>query len=303
MPRKTVSLPALADVYRGAFESAAALWPIFFIRIGFLILNLLMIALFLLIGFWPILQVLMGHLGDLTYGNFKSVFQEMNFVSYFTDFHTILLVGLMAAFYITCVIFFLAFFYAALCSQINRHQKEGELFSLGRFFSDGFKFTLPMMGLLFIWIFLFLVFAVGFCLVLALGALVFGFLPWWLKILLALPAGSLVFLVSLGLWATSMMSGAYLVDEYGVIGSIKESALKVLSHKGRVVWANLLIFIIYFIFYFAFNAVFSVFGKLPLVGILFLLVEFGVNMVLAIGFNIYMTAVNVVLQLEPKDAK
>jgi hypothetical protein len=302
MSKKAVGLPALADVYHNAMDTSLALWPVFFIRIGFLLLNFLMIGLFLFIGFWPILHSLYEHFDDLTSGQFGTVFEDMHLMSYFTDWHVLIVTAFLVAFYITFISFFFAFFDGALYSQMNRYRKEGETFQVVQFFSEGFKFTLPMMGLQAAWVSLFLGVLAGLTAMAVSSIFLFKFLIV-LGFLMAFPMAILGIFAVIFWFTAAMISGAYLVDGYSVWDSVRESIRKVWAHRARAMWATLLITLVYIVFYMAFNVVFEVFGMIPLIGLLFLMFKAVVNTVLTIGFNIYMTALAVILQLEPKEVK
>jgi hypothetical protein len=299
MPKKPVVLASLSELYRTAFDSCVVLWPVFILRIVFLFLNLAFLALCLTIGFMPVIQFFMEHFADINGGNFKNIFSQMDILSWFGYSQ-----ALIIAFYITCAVFFLAFFDGAVYNQMNRQQKEGANFYFGNFFMDGLKKTMPMMGLIFIWLFGgFLVFFAAIFTAAFLGMLVGKLLPWWIDVFLALPVGLAGLLMALTFLTAASLSAAYLVDGRGIWGSIKEAFEKAIKHKCRAVLAMLLLWLIYLVFFIAFTVVFTVLAYIPVVGILFVMIKFLVTSVLAIGFNIYMTSLSVALQLEPKESR
>ncbi len=303
MARKTAAPAELSDLYHRAWDACAALWPLFLIRIGFLFVNFFLIVLCLFIGFWPLVQALIGHADELTSGNARSFFQNFDWMSYFTDWGSLGMMALVVAFYITAVSFFMALFDGALYSQMNRFQKDGENFSLKVFFSEGLRYTLPMMGLQVAWILVFFGFLLGVLLVFGLGALVFNFLPWWIGGTLAVPAGVVGLLFFLGFAVAGLLAGAYLVDGHGIWASVGESIAQVWRDKGRTLWTVLLIILVACVFYIAFNVVFTGLSFIPLLGILFTLVKAAVNSILTIGFSLYAASLAVTLQLEAKAAR
>ena len=303
MPKKTAALAPLSDLYRTAFDSCVALWPILFIRVVFLFLNFAFLGLGLFICCWPFLQMIMSHWSDISTGNVKNVMSEINWMSYFGDFKVLIMVGLFVAFYVTCLCFFLAFFDAAVYTEMNQNQKKGSAFSWKSFFDGGIKKMIPMVGLQCAWLLVFLGAILTFCFIAVLGVFIGKLLPWWISILLALPAGLIFALMMVVFITAGTLSAAYLVDGFGIWDSVKEGFVKAIQNKGRAIWACLLIIFIYLIFFSAFSVVFEVFSKFPLIGVFFALFKFVVTSLLAIGFNIYMTSLSVALQLEPKESR
>ncbi|HTA76919.1 MAG TPA: hypothetical protein VK791_07170 [bacterium] len=299
MPKKITELTPISDLYRTAFDCCSALWPIFILRIAFLFLNLMFLFLGLTFCCWPFLQLIFGHWDDLQNGNVKSFMSDINWSSYFGDFKILIFVGLFAAFYLTFVCFFLAFFDAAVYCQMNENQKNGTDFSWGLFFEGGVKKMIPMVGLQCTWFLLFLGGVFGVCLLGGLGVLISKVIGWF-ALLLAVPAGLGLIVLMVIVGTATSLSGAYLVDGNGIWESVQLSIEKAVDHKGRAIVAVLLLGLIYFVFFISFTVVFAVLVKIPLIGILFAVLKFLVTSILAIGFNIYMTSLNVTLQLEPK---
>jgi hypothetical protein len=299
MPKKITELTPLSELYRTAFDCCGALWPIFILRVAFLFFNLTFLFLGLALFFWPFLQFLFNHWSDLQNGNVQGIFSEINWSSYFGDFKILIIIGLFVAFYLTFVCFFLAFFDAAVYSQMNENQKKGKAFSWGSFFEGGVKKMIPMVGLQCAWFLLVLGGIFGVCLLGLLGALI-GKVIGWFALLLAIPAGLGLMVVMVILGTAASLSGAYLVDGNGIWESVQLSIEKAMEHQGRAIGAVMLLGLIYFVFFISFTVVFAVLVKIPLIGILFAGLKFLVTSILAIGFNIYMTSLNVALQLEPK---
>jgi hypothetical protein len=303
MPKKTAALVPLSDLYRRAFNSCVAVWPILIIRVVYLFLCLIFLLSGAFICFMPFLKNIFDHLRDLNEGNFQNLISEIDWTSYFGDFHNLITAALLTAIGITLGGFFWAFFGAAVYSELNRNQKTGQAFSLKSFFEGGIRKMIPMVGLQFAWFFIFLgvIFVFGFAGVL--GVFIAKATSWWIVILLAIPMG-LIFALALALLVTgAILSAAYLVDGYGIRDSVKEGVLKAVQHKGRAMWASLLIILVYMIFFTSFSAVFDVLSKFPIVGIIFAIFEFLVTSILAIGYDVFMSSLSVALQLEPKASR
>jgi hypothetical protein len=303
MPKKQVALASLSDLYRAAFDSCAALWPIFILRIVFLFFNLTLFILGLVICCWPFLQELLSHWDEFNRNNFKNVMSEINWSGYFGDFKMLILVALFGAFYITFIFFFLAFFDAAIYSQLNQHQKNGSVFSWKSFFDGGIQKMIPMVGLQCAWLLVILGVICAFGFVSVLGVFIAKLLPWWIGLLLALPAGLGMVLALMVFMTAGALSAPYLVDGHGIVDSIKKGFDKALQNKGRAIGANLLLTLIYFVFFTAFTIVFAVLSMMPFIGILFVIFKFLVTSVLAIGYQIYLASLNVTLQLEPEESR
>ena len=302
MPKKPAVLTPLSELYRKAFDSCAALWPIFILRVIFLFLNLSLFILGLVICCWPLLQELMGHWDEFNQNNLKSVMSEINWTNYFGDFKMLILIALFAAFYITFVCFFLAFFDAAVYSQMNRFQKNREVFSWKSFFQCGIKKMIPMVGLQCAWLLVALGVLFVLCLLGVLGVFIAKLLTWWVALLLAFPTGLIAVLAAMVLFTALTLSAAYLVDGHGIGDSIKKGISLAVQNKGRAMGAVLLLSLIYVIFFLAFTGVFTVLSMVPVIGILFGIIKFLVTSLLAIGINIYMSSLSVTLQLEQVEA-
>jgi hypothetical protein len=251
----------------------------------------------------PLFKNVYDHWDDLGEGNVKSFMGEIDWMSYFGDFHNLIMAALLTAIGITLGGFFWAFFDAAVYSELNRNQKTGQIFSLKSFFERGIQKMIPMVGLKFAWLLIALVVVFILCFVGVLGVFIVKWLPWWIGLLLAFPAGLIGVLILMVLLTALILSAAFLVDGHGIWDSIKAGIDRAVQHKGRAMWAVLLLGLIYMIFLLAFTGVFTVLAMIPLIGILFGVVKFLVTSVLAVGINIYMSSLSVAIQLEPKEVR
>jgi hypothetical protein len=298
VPRKTAELPAFSDLFKISLNASMALWQLFFIRALFLISNFIFFGVCLVISCFPLVKFFIGHMDDLTNGNVKALIQQSDFLSYFGDWHSWLVLVALFALYITLAIFFFAFYDSGVYSQLRFHQKNGAPFNLKQFLSDGLKFTLPMLGLQAT---CFIAFISYFLVAGVLGvvvAVIFHFLPWWLGIWAAFPAGLLFVAGLMALFTGGGLAGVYLVNGDFFVEAFKKGIRQSLKHKGRAVWVVFGVCLAYLLLYIACNAVFSVFGLIPLIGFFFKVFLFLVNTVLTIGLNIYLDSLCVAIVLE-----
>ncbi len=296
------SYPTLSETYRHAWESCRALWPLFVIRFVFLILNFGAFVFCLFLGFWPIVAEIWNGFKDSGVESFESFIKSSDFTQYFTDMSWLLVAFGLFALYIIWWIFLSALFDGALYNRISEYQKNGTLFSLKDFFKDGLKYMFPMIGLEILWFFIFLGLTIAGFMAVLIGALVLKAIgiPWWVGLFFLIPGGFIAILVFLGLIACAIMAGAYLVDGHGITGSVKQSFLKCKENSGRALWGILLVWIIYFVFSMAFQQVLSAFMRIPLLGIVFLIVELVVSLALSLIFWVYLPALAVTFELEEK---
>lgn len=295
--------PPLSEVYRTAWESCVALWPLFIVRLVFLVLNIGALVLCLFLACWPFIRGLMTsyrNSGESTVEKFIQNLNPADLAQYFPDIQTILMAIGLGLLYITWWSFLAALFDGAVYSRLRDNQLNQSLFSLPEFFKDGLKYMMPMLGLQVAWfaIFmgvLFILFMVGLIAVVLLNVMnispLFIFLP-------GIPAGfaALVLLVAIG--GYGVVSGAYLVEDKGVLSALKRSFEKCVAGHGRVIWGILLVWVIYFVFSIAFQGVMTLFGAIPIIGLLFTAVEFIINIALSIAIWVYMPALAVVFSLE-----
>ncbi len=303
MPKKPAVLAPLSELYQTALNSCFAVWPILLIRMVYLFLCLMFVLGGTLICFMPLLKNLFDHWNDLGEGNLKSWMSEIDWMGYFGDFHNLIMAALLTAIGITLGGFFWAFFDAAVYSEIHRNQKTGKAFSLKSFLEGGIQKMIPMVGLKCAWVLVGLGMVFVLCFAGVLGVFIAKFLPWWIGLMLAFPAGLIMVFISVVILTALSLSAAFLVDGHGIWDSIKAGIDRAVQHKGRAMGAVLLLGLVYMIFFLAFTGVFTVLAMIPLIGILFGIVKFFVTSLLAIGINIYMSSLSVAIQLEPKEVR
>jgi hypothetical protein len=299
--KKETAVKPFSDIYREAWASCAALWPLFIAR-G--ILNLLYVGailLCLLVTFAPFLKYLFDNLGDLEGSDYKRLFENFDFKPYVQDMNWWVLLGGVFFLYFTWLSLFEAFFDGASYRRYWDHQKNSAGFTWGDFFRDGLKFMLPMIGLqalfmgLFFGIIILPVFLIAFLCGLLKGA----------SLLLLIPVVliGLVFLVPaiIGLVGWYILSQAYLVAGNGVFESMKKAFGRCKERYGRVVWGIFLVGIIYFVVDLAVEGILGLFSNVPVIGIVFLVVKFLASMALSIVFSMYVPALGVTFLLEREE--
>ncbi len=297
---KVKSIPPLSDVYRKAWESCQALWPLFILRFVFVILNFGAILLCLFLVCWPFIKPLIDGF-EQSGANFIPN-STLLFENYAQDLGWLAMaVGLILLF-ITWWGLLAALFDGAVYSQMREHQENGRLFSLGDFFKDGARYLMPMIGLQVLWSLLFFgVMMIGF-LGGILAALLLKILSMlWLGILLGIPLFFLAVVVMIGLAGWGILAGAYLMDRKGVMHAMRQGYQKCLEGHGRAIWGILLLWVIYFVFSIAFQVVMSIFGLIPLIGLLFIIAQWAGSLFLSVAIWVYMPALAVAFSLEKEN--
>ncbi len=297
---KEKSYPPLSEIYRRAWESCLAQWPIFFIRFVFVMLNVGALLLCLFLVCWPLVQALWKGFKESGAGNFPAFLKGMDYSSVMPDPNWIFMAVGMGLLFITWWSLLDALLDGAVYASLRGLQEKGTAFSLTEFFKDGMRYMGPMIGLQMFW-FLMVVGVIlgGLFLILLLALLLKALsIPWWAGLILAIPGGFAAIMIFIGLAGFAIMGGAYLMEGQGVLQALRSSFNKCVQGYGRVVWGIFLVWLIYFIFSFAFQAVMGIFGNIPMIGVFFILLEFLVNLALSIGIWVFMPALAVAFSLE-----
>jgi hypothetical protein len=280
------------------------MWPLFFVRLVFLILNFGALLFCLFLTCWPLVMALAKAWKDTGGGrDFQQYIQGMDWTSFFPDLHFILMTIVLGLLYITWWSLLAAMFDGAAYARMREYQKENNPYSLAEFFKDGVRYMFPMVGLQACWFLIFMAVFLGIILLVILLAVIGHLLsiPWWIGLLLGLPGGVAFVLLMLAFMTYGVMGGAYLVEGKGIFHSLKAAYEKTKQNYGRVIWAFLLLWVIYIVFTTAFQSVMNIFGTMRWIGFLFLLAEMAVSTVLSIAIWIYMPALAVAFSLEEED--
>src|ERR1051325_932716 len=102
--KKQKSTPPLSDVYRTAWESCVALWPLFIVRLVFLILNIGALILCLFLACWPFIRGMINSYRSSGASTIDKFIQNLNLAEltqYFPDVQTILMAIGLGLLYIT----------------------------------------------------------------------------------------------------------------------------------------------------------------------------------------------------------
>ncbi len=297
---------SLSDVYRTAWESCVALWPVFFVRLVFVILNIGAFVLCLFLACWPLIQGLINsyrNSSSSTFQKFIQSFKPADFSQFMPDAQGILLaIGLGILFVIWWLILG-AWFNGGLLARFSDYQKNGTPFSLVEFIKDGLRFLLPMIGLLILWFVIYIVSCVAGCLLFVMASILLKALsiPWWVGLCMAVPGGVVGLVLFMGLVVFGVLATAYLVDGKGIFKALGRAGQKCFEDYGRVVWAFLLFWAFYFIFAIAFKVVATIFSSLPYVGFLFSIADFLFSIFLSVAISVYMSALAVTFSLEKEN--
>jgi hypothetical protein len=301
MSARAAEPAGFSELCKTALDSSIALWPLFVIRAVFMFCNCIFFALALLACCFPLVVYLFKHLDGLDGTNLKGFFQQADFTSFFTNGYNWLALISLGMLFVAVVWLFFAFYDSSVYSQLYWHQKKARSFSWEQFLADGVSFTAPMMGLQFLCVFSFFSYLLAGAIVTVIGIAICQFLPWWMGVLLAFPASLIFGMVGLVLFTGMGLAGVYLIEGNGIIQSFSCGLRNALANKGRAVVLFFLVLIIYVVFYAAFNAVFSIFGLLPFIGILFKGFLLLVNSAVAIGLNIYMDSLCAAIRLDSQE--
>ena len=291
---------SLSETYRRSWESCLALWPILIFRLVFVLLNLGAILLCFFLVCWPLVKTVWKAFRDSGNGNLPNFIQGMDFSSYIPDLRWILMAVGVGLIFITWWSLLDAFFDGAVYARLRDHQENGRFFSFSEFFKDGMRYMGPMIGLQMVWFLILMgILLVGVLLALfaAVTMNVFS-IPWWVWLLSGIPAGFIGLLLFIGMAAYGVLAGAYLMEGKGVLNALKKSFHKCLQGYGRAVWSFFLVWVIYFVFSIAFQAVMGIFGHIPLLGFIFIIFEFLVDLTLSIVIWVFMPALAVTFSLE-----
>ena len=297
---KNKSYPTLSEIYRRAWESCVALWPLFIVRFVFVVVNFGAIFLCLFLVCWPFIQTLWKVFKDSEGRNYADVIKGMDFTSFVPDVHWILMAVGMALLFIIWWVLLGALFDSGMYARLRGYQENEEPFSIRNYFLNGIQYMFPMIGLWIVWLVIFMaVLLAGFLLVLFLVILFKALsIPWWFGIILGIPGGFASVVVMIGLGAYASVAGAYLMEGKGVVSALGSSFRKCWEDYGRVVWGILLVWVIYIVFSIAFQTVMEILGHIPLLGVFFILIEFLANLVLSIAIWVFMPALAVAFSLE-----
>jgi hypothetical protein len=182
----------------------------------------------------------------------------------------------------------------AVFGRLWAYEEKSEPFSFGKYFREGFRYFLPLIGLHL------LTTAAVFIVCALAGFFVFGAvlmlagvgLPKWAGILLAgIPIGLLltVLLVFAAVWW--LIARGYITSDHGVMESLKLSYQKSRANKGRVFWGVNLLFVIILAATMAMGLFFGVLQHIPFVGVLFSIANLVVSTLLAAFLAVYVPSV------------
>ncbi len=235
MARK--SYPTLSEIYRRAWESCLALWPLFIVRFVFVVVNFGAIFLCLFLVCWPFIQTLWKVFKDSEGGNFANVLKEADFSSFTPDAHWIFYGGgHVPSFHHLVEPLGSPLRWRGLRPASGPTGKR-EYFFISRVFQGRPKVYGPhdrpsdvlfliLMGLLLAGG-LFTVLIVVFFKALSIS-------PWF-GLLLAVPGGFASFALLLWLAGFAVMGGAYLMEDEGVLSALQKAFHKCLEGYARVV--------------------------------------------------------------------
>jgi hypothetical protein len=295
------TLPSLMDVFKQAWDRTVKLWPLFLVQFGLIIIIYASIIIVLLIIFGPLIAKYasfimdnMKNLQDADWSQFGS-----DYVARFSDPVWLSIVVGLIFLLITWWLMLMAVFESGLYSSFWRWIRDEKAFDLKQFFKDGFQYMMPMIWL-YCWLSLlgaaiFLVFGVIAGLVVGALALIhFNTIAVILcSVLIGLPLVFL-FVVAMVLFSVyALVARAQVSQGSTARESLREAYDLCRKNRWRIMKGTVLILVLYVIAFMAVRMVLGLFSMIPLIGILFTLLDFFVAMVVGIVVGVYIPGLTV----------
>jgi len=294
--------PSFTEIYGRAWRACTALWPLLVARFVFVVANVGAMILCLLLLFGPFLKDLWNAFQNSGMENpqeyFKN-FESSPLFNYFKDPAWLAIAFGMMALYTIWWMLLTTLFDAGVYRRFWAYQKNGEPLSFRGFFRDAFQYFLPMLGLVLLWllVFIFIMAVLGF-----LSALLILFFHaiklTWVGVLIFIPGTLLFLLLMFGLVTCWLAACAYLMDGNGVFDALKKAFGKCVENYGRMVWSVFLLWLCYFIFSVVFSLVMNLLGLIPILGMIFAIMQFAVSLAFAVVFWVYIPSLMVAFSLE-----
>ena len=298
---KKSAAPSFFDVYAMAWQDCRKVWPLFLVHFLFLVLQYAALFLCLALLFGPFLA---RNIGGLLQGlkdpkthDWSAVTGDwLNMVSDPTWWVILLVVIFL---YTTWWCLLGALEDGGVYGTFWDQAREGRPFSFGRFFEWGFKMMLPMLWLQFYLGLLYLLVLVFWAI---LGLMVVGFLallgfPLGLSIGLGILIGApcLLFwvLFTLGFGVFIYLTKAFLTLGLSAREAVRTAFSKFKADSWRVGTGLAVALVLYIAATMAIRFVLMVLGMIPLLGILFQILDMFVAMALALFIVVYLSGLSV----------
>ena len=291
-----------SDLYSRAWKVCVDLWPLWVARFLYIICNYGAFIVCVLFTFWPLIsQVLQNQQagGHLSSADYQALI--MDFFGRFKDLSFLGAVAVLAVFYLIWWTVISAWFNGGLFGRLTAWVREGEPFSWLAFGRDGFYHLIPMVLLQLFLVVLLILILGALCFIGFLGFLLLGLLhfPGFLGLVLALPLGLALILFFLAYQVFALVAQAGLMENGRVMEAVEKSYQSCSNDGFRVLKALLLMILMATGVLIVLTLFFKALELIPVLGILFLLVDFGLRVVFYMVTDIYFPALAVV-SLSPK---
>jgi hypothetical protein len=293
--------PSFFEVYGLAGRQCLKVWPLFLMKFLFMILQYVTFFLCLALLFGPFIARNMGHLmeGLKDPKNYDWSSVAGDWVGMLSDGSWWFILVAVILLYATWWGLLAALEDGGVYGTFWDLAQEGRLFSFGRFFERGFKLLLPMLWLqLYLGLWVLLVVGIwGLIAMIAVGFLaLFGF-PFGLGIALGILLGGpcLLFwiLFGLGFGVFSYLCKAYVSQGMTAGESVRTSFKKFRAQGWRVGLGMLVALILYIAITISIRMVFMILGMIPILGILFQILDMFIAMTLALFIMIFLSGLSV----------
>ncbi|HVZ81704.1 MAG TPA: hypothetical protein VHE12_13020 [bacterium] len=282
--------PSFFATYALAGRQALKVWPLFLVEFLFMVLKYGAFLLSLAVLFGPFLARNMGRLLEGLKDPKGYDWSEVvgDWLGMVSDVSWWVILGVVVLLATTWWCLLAALEDGGIYGTFWDLAREGNLFSFGRFLERAFQLLLPMIWLQ-IYLGLFVLLALAFWVVL--GLLAAGFLgllgfPFGLGLALGVLLGALFLLFwvlfGIGFGAFSYLAKAYVALGVGAGDSIRRAYAKFKADSWRVGLGMTVALVLYIAVTTAIRTFFVFLGMIPLLGILFKMVDMLIALVLAL---------------------
>lgn len=279
------------EVFKESLERSFKTWPLYAWQTGFEILRYITLLPCLLVAVWPLWK----SRADFAGGDFSKLSDSLFNLIWASGWWMVAL-GMFALYFIWWLIIE-AIVNGAVFGRLWAYRKRQEPFDAGKYFREGFRYLLPLLGLSLL----------AFIVSIVLTALMVLFVAGlgFLLASIGLSKGAaavLILLVSLvvGLAATVVLvvlvdgwliARGYVTLDHGLSESLRLSWRKCFADKGRVFWGINLLFLLIFAAMMGIAIPFTLLEMIPFVGVLFNILNILVSLVMAAFLAVYVPSV------------
>lgn len=275
------------QVYKESWDRNLKVWPLFAWQVGIEILRILTLIPCLVIVFIPLWK----HKADFAGGDFSRLSNTLVKLLWQSGWWKLAL-G-MFLLYLVWWLIIEALVNGGVFGRLWAIEKEKESFSFKSYIQDGLRFFLPLIALHLLTLMVSLsvvgipAFLIGF-LGGTMGGADMGPLLLILGLLLLMIPALLILAIVMVWW---LVARGYITSDHGLMESLQLSFHKCLADKGRVFWGLNLLFLLIFVALFVVSMVFGVLQAIPVLGLVFTLVNFLISTLSTAFLAVYVPSV------------